>query len=239
MAMKKIVFSLMFLISIVSASASYFPQPGIIFEFKGAECFSNGSILLNLTHEGNTVAFSRINLTAESEELSPQPLFGEWLIGGYPAVNYDYPAGNYTGNNFFGKTRFKFKTTNNIFTKGEYIVTLSWPSNSLYQDKIKFAVECPGIICNSDDDCINQQQCLNQTCEWVKCAPDQFATGHTCLPRCNDYDFCTKDYFIDGRCVYEKIENCIVQNKTAVQQKEQETDNIFIRFWKWLKSRYE
>ena len=229
--MKGAVWCLVFLVTLISASASYFPQPGIIFGFKGAEC-TNGTLLFNLTHEGNSLAFSAVNFTIESNALTPQRLTGDWYIGGYPSANYDFPADNYTGNDFFGKSRIGFKSINKFYTKGNYTITLTWPSNSLYYDRIKFAVNCPGVKCTNNDQCISQQQCTNQTCEWVRCSQDKFATGHTCLPKCNDYNECTNDYYVNGQCVYVKIDNC---PKEAFGKE----TNIFALIWNWLKGRYK
>ena len=228
--MKGAVWALVFLVILVSASAAFFPQPGVIFEFKGAEC-NNGTLFFNLTHEGNSIPFSSINFLLEGETLT-QNLEGSWYIGGYPSSNYEFPADDYTGNDFFGKSRIRFKSTNSFYTKDKYTITMIWPSNSLYYDRIKFAVQCPAIQCANNDKCISQQACTNQTCEWIKCPEDKFATGHTCLPKCNDYDKCTNDYYVDGKCVYTNIVGCTKEEVVK------ET-NIFAIIWNWLKSRYK
>ena len=233
--MKGFAWGLAVLFALTLVSATYLPQPGIIFEYKGATCFSDGSMVLNLTHEGNNIAFKKINLTVEGEKLAPQKLLGNWFIGVFPATNYEHPADNYTGSNYLGKQRFKYKTLPNMYTEGEYIITLSWPSNTIYYDKIKFAVNCPGIPCTSNDQCILQQACTNQTCEWIQCEESDFAMGHTCLPKCNDYDPCTNDYFANEQCVFVKIGNCAVDAKGKIVA---EPTNIFARFWNWLKSKY-
>jgi hypothetical protein len=233
--MKSIVWGLVFLIAVVSASASYLPQPGIIFEYKGANCFANGSITINLTHEGNNIPFKKINLTVESDQLPPQPLYGRWYIGEVLTSYYEPPADNYTGDNYVNKKRFKYKTTTDMYTKGDYTITLSWPSNTIYYDKIKFGVSCPGKPCQTNDQCILQQACVNSTCEWVQCKESDFAMGHTCLPKCNDYDPCTNDYFTNEQCVYVKINDCKVDKETG---KVVTPTNIFARFWNWLKNKY-
>jgi hypothetical protein len=235
--MKSIVWGLVLLIAFVSSYAAFFPEPGIVFEFKGAEC-SNGTIWLNVTHEGNNIAYKNINLTVESDALPAQRLLGDWFISGSPAKNYDYPLNISTGNNFFSKMRFRFKTAVPMFTESRYIVTLNWKSNSIYYDRIKFAVNCPAKQCVNDNQCISQQACVNQTCQWLDCDQDKFAMGHSCLPKCNDEDECTNDYFIDGQCVFVKIDDCMtVEEKIEIEQKQ--SMNIFVAFWNWLKSRYE
>jgi hypothetical protein len=244
--MKRLIWGLVFFITLISVNASYFPQPGVIFEFKGALCDSTGMIALNLSHEGNSVRFEDVKITAESNITKSLPLTGGWFIGGDPVYNYDFPENLTTGNNFFGKQRFKFRTTNNIFTKGRYVVTLSWPSNSVYQDEIMFAIECPGIECKSNDGCVSQQTCTNNICEWVKCDEDKFAVGHTCLPKCNDYDACTQDYYIDEKCIYTEIKNCCKSNQECKKSYKCEGNNCVVRgnslfgkIFYWLKSRYE
>ncbi len=237
--MKRVMFGLILflfmLISVNAANPTYMPLPGVVFELKSVECFSNGSIDINLTHEGASVAFKDINLTAESEDLNNLPMIGEWMYGGYPITNYGTPTENYTGSDFFGKRIFKFETTHNIYTKGKYTITLVWPSNSAFYDRIKFAVECPGISCTDNDRCISQQSCSNSTCAWIKCDESSFASGHVCLPRCNDYDSCTNDYFIDGQCVYIKTEGC---NPSEVN-KEVKFQSTLSKIIEWLKSLYK
>lgn len=230
--MKGAVWGLIFLVTLISVSATYFPQPGVIFGFKGAEC-KNGTLSFNLTHEGNSVGFSSVNFTVESDDLGPQALQGTWYIDSDPVTNYEFPANNYTGDDFFGKSFYKFRSNSNFYAQGKYVVTLAWPSNSLYYDHIQFAAVCPGIKCQNNDQCISQQQCTNQTCQWVKCSQDKFATGHNCLPKCNDYNDCTNDYYVNGKCAYVKINNCVVKNPTIAG-----TKNIFVLIWEWLTSRY-
>ena len=229
--MKGGIWALVFLVTFVSASAAFFPQPGVIFGVKEYVC-NDGVFTFNVTHEGNLVAFKDVRFVMENDALGQQELVGDWFIGGYPSSNYDYPAANYTDNDFFGKSRFTFKSRYNFYTKGRYEITLIWPSNSLYYDRIKFAVQCPGLPCEINDQCISQQQCTNQICEWVKCPEDKFATGHTCLPKCNDYDKCTSDYYIDGKCVYTDIVGCTKEEIV-------EETNIFVIIWNWLKSKYK
>lgn len=229
--MKRVVWWMLVLALIISVSASYLPQPGAIFTFKGATCYTNGTMLINITHEGTIVAFSSINMTVESDELSKQIMHGEWLVGNYPREDLRYPDNNYTGTDISSKSRFFYKTTTPMFTKGKYIVTLMWPSNTIYYEKIMFAVECPGKPCNSNDNCISEQRCENQTCKWIKCTQDNMAMGHVCQPKCNDYDSCTQDYYINGKCTFIKIDNCPA--KTGLKE-----TNLFKIIWNWLKSRY-
>lgn len=232
--MKRLVWALIFLISLISVSASYFPAPGISLEYKEGKCYNNGSILLNITHSGENVAFGDIKLIVEGNHLSPQELVGQWYIGDFPTTNYEYPFTNYTGTDFQSPKRFNFRTTNNIFTEGRYVINMTWPSRSPYDNHFQFAIECPGKVCNNDNNCVSQQSCVNNKCEWLDCGLYKYASGHACLDRCNDNNECTQDYFIDNQCVHVKIDKCV----TVEEKVQTENQNIFERFWNWLKSRY-
>lgn len=228
--MKRAVWTLIILIAVISAYAAYFPQQGTIFAIKGAKCYSSGAIIINMTHEGNILYFNQLNLTIENNELGSLPFIGIWLRNGDLLSNYDYPLNITTGNSFEEKTRFKFKTTHNIFTKGVYSIRLAWPSYIDHFDKVGIEVECPGINCSSDDSCISEQKCVNSICEWVRCDENKLASGHGCLPKCNDYDSSTEDIFSNGECAYQKI--------TKQKLPDAVKENIFARFWNWLKSKY-
>ena len=237
--MKKVLLGLVILLSIISASASYVPEPGVIFQIKKANCTDNGTIILDITHEGGIIKYSDILINATNGNIKTS-LIGEWF---YPD-NYKIPK-NYTDNDLFSKGRLRFKTINNIFTKGKYIITLSWPSNTIYYDKTMAAAECPGIICQTNKDCISQQSCLNNVCEWVSCPLSQFASGHTCLDKCEDYNSCTKDYYTEGSCTYIKIQNCCSKDSDCEKEKICSSQkciikgsNIFEKIWNWLKSKY-
>ena len=227
------------LLSVVSANASRFPEPGVIFQIKKANCTENGTIILDITHEGGIVKYSDILINSSNNEFKA-PLIGEWLY----RDNYKI-AENYTDNDLLSKSWLRFRTTNDIFTTGKYIITLSWPSNTIYYDKTMAAVECPGISCGSNDDCVNQQRCYNNICEWISCPPSQFAMGHTCLSKCEDYNSCTKDYYTEGSCTYIKIQECCSKNTDCGKEKECISQkcvikgkNIFEKFWNWLKGKY-
>ncbi len=230
--MKRYVFSIIFLLSIISVSANYLPTNDIILGIRGTECLSNGSLILNITHNGRSMPFSDINLTIESDTMQPQPVLGNWFIGEDPVTNYDFPDNEFTGNDFTGIATFRFVTSNNIYTTGTYTLTVNWPG-TIYYNHIKYAIRCPGKACSSNDECVSQQTCSNKICQWLVCGEGQIATGHTCINQCNDNNKCTKDYFIDGKCVYTKINNCNKETGNTI------TKNIFARFWDWLKSRYE
>ncbi|MEK6887066.1 MAG: hypothetical protein AABW88_04485 [Nanoarchaeota archaeon] len=237
--MKRGVLGLMILLMMVSVSASYFPEPGVIFQIKKTNCTENGTIILDITHEGGLVKFSDIKINTSNSEFKTQ-LIGEWVS----KDNYKL-AENYTDNDLLSKSWLRFRTTNNVFTKGKYIITLSWPSNTIYYDKTMAAVECPGIICKTNNDCVNQQSCVNNVCEWIACPPSQFATGHTCIPKCEDYNSCTSDYYTEGSCTYIKKQGCCnkdidceKENKCLTQKCVIKGENIFERFWNWLKSKY-
>lgn len=237
--MKLGVLGIIVLLMIVSVSASYFPEPGVVFQIKKANCTENGTIILEITHEGGVVKYSDIIINASNDDYTA-PLIGEWY---YPD-DFKIPK-NYTDSDLLYSGWLRFKTTNNIFTKGKYILTLYWPSNTIYFDRTMAAAECPGIKCKTNDDCVSQQACKNNMCEWISCLPSEFATGHTCLPRCEDYNPCTKNYYTEESCTYVKIKGCC--NKNIECENEQEClnnkcltkgSNIFIKFWNWLKSKY-
>lgn len=247
--MKKLVYFIILLLAATMAYASLMPAADTVFTFKRAACFSNGIMEINVTHEGLSVRLADINMTVENEFLTPRPLIGAWYRGGYPTTNYERPFDNVTGQDFVSKLWLTYRT-DDLYTKGDYIITLSWPSNTIYYDHIKFAVQCPGIICDEKTNlpCTGDQKCINKVCEWFKCNDDQIAIGNTCMPRCNDYNVCTKDYYIDGQCIYVKKEGCCnidddcndgfrCDNKQCALNVPQW--NIFSRFWYWLKSRYQ
>ena len=237
--MKLRALSIIILLAMISVSASYLPEPGVIFQIKKTNCTDNGTIILDITHEGGIVKYSDIVINASNAD-AKAPLIGEWF---YPD-NYKIPE-NYTDSDVRYKSSIRFRTTNNVFTKGKYIITLSWPSNTIYYDKTMAAVECPGISCKVNDDCVSQQECKNNLCEWISCPESQIAMGHICTSKCEDYNSCTTDYYTDEGCTYIKIQGCC--NKDADCTKEKvclsqkcfiKGKNIFEKFWNWLKSRY-
>lgn len=243
--MKSSVWGIILLIAMISVSAEY-PSPDTLFQFNKAACLDTGSALINLTHEGMTIAFSDLNFTIEGEDLSPQPLNGEWFIANYPVSNYEFPDDKFTGPDFVSSARFTYITTSPKLAEGKYIVTLSWPSNTIYYDNIKFAINCPGFKCKTNDDCLSQQVCENLKCKWLKCSESAYATGHNCLPKCDDNNKCTNDYQIEGKCVYIKIDGCCNKNEDCEKPKEcignkcnEKSMNMFARFWNWLKSKYK
>src|SRR5689334_17149884 len=94
---KGIIFTLAFLLAVVSVSASYLPVSDIIFEYKGVECDTNGTITINVTHEGASLRYGDIKLTAHSDAIAPIDMIGKWYIGSHPASNYEAPLANFTG----------------------------------------------------------------------------------------------------------------------------------------------
>jgi len=237
--MKRLVWGMIFLLMISFVSASYTPTPALLFEYKKSNC-TNGTLTFDVTHEGVTVAYKDLNITVKSDDLKEMPLRGDWY---YPD-NYKIPE-NYTGSDFTSKLLIRYKATTQMFTKGKYIVGLRWPSNTVYNENIQFAAECQGIRCEKDNDCILQQKCTDNICEWVKCDETQYAIGHRCFQKCEDYNSCTTDYFIDNQCIHIEIDNCcnndgdceinqICENKACkgITSK----FNFIKKFWNWLKS---
>lgn len=246
-AMKKgLIFVLSLLILAISSNALW-QYSEMIFTFRGASCDNTGTISVNITHDGNVVKFGDINLTVKNDVTGSVPLIGSWFDGS----NQEVGLNNLTYGDVKATDYLKFKS-NKIYTKGKYIITMSWPSN-IYNDKIMFAVDCPGIKCNDNYGCVGQQSCNNNTkiCEWLDCGEGGVANGHKCFSKCDDGDICTKDYYIEGQCVNTKSENCCKANKDCDASKEciQNTCtswptnnpdlNIFQKVWRWLKHLYE
>lgn len=233
--MKGVVLVLAVMLAIVSVSASYFPSPDAIFEWKKSNCSENGTITFEVAHEGVTIKFTDIELTIENENGLSVPMVGSWY-------QRKWLAENYTGSDFSGSTRFVFESIPGIYTTGKYKVRLGWPSTTEYYNNIQFAVECPGIPCSTNNDCNLQQECSNKVCSWLKCGESDYAMGHKCLPKCNDYDSCTTDYLINNKCEFIKKEGCCNKDEDCSAKQvcedgncEEKTElNIFQRFWNWL-----
>jgi hypothetical protein len=224
---KSVMWIFVFLFLTTAAFASRFPTASAIFEYRKGTCLENGTMLLNLTHDGVTIKLSDINMTIEGDYMPRMPLRGSWYQGRYRVENY-------TGRSMMGDMqRFTFITDNTYRAPGKYIIKMHWPSRSIYQNNIMFAVECPGMPCASNNNCLSEQFCSNQTkkCEWSRCGQNDFAVGHTCLPRCNDYDKCTEDHFVDGKCANVKIENCEASGQMFVKY------GFFRRLWNWISRR--
>ena len=230
---------LVFVVASVAAFADY-PAPNSYFVFKSITCLSDGSIIFNVTHSGESLRIIDLKTEAEGEHLAKQPLLGNW----YREGNHD-PINeiNYTGSDFVSPGKFSFSSGIEVYTTGKYIITLSWPSTSIYYNTISFAVDCPGVPCTDDDVCIAQQRCVNKVCEWVPCAADEYANGHVCFKRCNDNNKCTDDYFINNECINAPQKGCCISDKdcNAYEKcsnnkctKPLLTRNIFVRFWNWL-----
>ena len=245
---KKVVFTFIFLLLATTTYATYFPQPDVFFEFSKGSC-ENGSIIANITHAGRSLKFTEVTITAERDDGPAEPVPGSWYREGYPSSNYKSPADNATGHDFASTTQFQFRSLPKIYTTGVYKIKMEWPSSSLYYDNIEFSITCPGIQCIKNDDCVLQQVCGTQkTCEWLQCGDQEYASGHRCFSRCDDQNSCTKDFYIDNRCIHTQIDgccssdsecdsgNCLNNECVSTIYKTVQKVNIFSRFLNWLKS---
>jgi hypothetical protein len=235
--MKGGVYILILLLAVISVSA-YYPSPDAYFEYKIGKCMADGTIEINVSHYGKVLKSSEIKMDIEGDALSKQSLIGNWYVGRLEQINA-------TGADFTNPKRYTFRSLPKIYTTGKYIITLSWPSSSIYYDNIKFAVECYGLPCQTNDECISQQECKKGLCTWVSCAQDQYASGHVCFKKCEDYNVCTKDYLIDEKCIHSSIDKCCnankdcnadeeCQEKLCVKKSFFEGQGFFQRFWNWL-----
>ncbi len=234
------------LVSVISVSAEiYIPQPDSFFRYRNATCDENGTISIDVIHNGINTYFRDINFTIESSELSPIKMTGSWWQFEWFVQNYT----NYTGPDFTSSSMYTFKSTTGIYTKGTYKIRMDWPSNSIYATNIQFAVNCSGISCKTDDDCIGQQECKGNFCAWLNCSEDRYPIGHTCMKRCEDNNKCTTDYYIDNQCLFQKIDKCCItdkdcenneqcDNSLCVKKTQYKDISTVKKIWTWLKAKF-
>jgi len=75
--------------------------------------------------------------------------------------------------------------------------------------------QCERFRCLTDKEisplCYNQEECFNNCggeCIPIPSAANECELTEPGPPSCNDFDICTTDSFVDGRCSFEKIKPC-------------------------------
>ncbi|MBN2421417.1 hypothetical protein JXB27_04015 [Candidatus Woesearchaeota archaeon] len=218
--MKRGLIFLAVLLSINLSFASITQTPDFEIVKKTGTCFSDGSILFNITRGTNAVLPTNITITIEGDKLDKMKLPGKWQIGNYPLENYEQ----------IDKLRantWSFKSSP-VLAEGTYAIKLEWESRQDYASGTSFAVNCPARKCISNDDCTSQQKCTDGACVWLECPEGTYAMGHACLGICEDYDECTNDYFIDGECIHTENDKC--KEQEPVEKKL----SILQKIWNWL-----
>ncbi len=226
------------------AYASTLPTANVIFVYEGAGCGTDGSVTINMSHSGEAVDYSDINITVTGDYLNAQPVQGLWYRGSYPVTNYEVPFDKSTDQDFVSSRDYQFVSNPGIYTTGTYKFTVSWPSSTIYYDHFNFAVYCPGIRCATNDSCISQQACTNGLCSWTDCNQDSYAMGHTCFNRCTNNTICTKSYYINDQCIYVQKDGCCINNNDCPDTSYQCVNNkcvqpiyqsIFSQIISWLR----
>lgn len=170
-------------------------------QYLDAECNVEGDLIAHFRQYEKPIDISKINITAVHKKTGEEiNLKGDWFINNekvrFLTGGIEFPA------------EARFVSANNELTKdGEYIIQLEYyvsvSESSL--SRLKFAVECLGLECNSDHACKEDEFCNDGNCNYLKCDSCEIMQFHRCDPKCEDNNPCTRDMCNAGVCVNKYV----------------------------------
>jgi hypothetical protein len=178
--------------------------------FVSAVCDDSGNINAVFKQYEKGVDTTQLNLSAVHLQTGQQfEVKGEWYAWNekvrFLTGKSDYPA------------IATFISTNNELTMGgNFTIEFAYyKTTSLFSlAKLKFAVECPGLKCFSDNMCREEEACVDSHCTYLNCDECHLPQFHTCDSKCDDHNPCTKDICSKGACTNEYVGgNCCVKDE--------------------------
>ncbi len=161
-------------------------------------CTLQGDAQFQLAYYGKKIPFEEFNMTVLKKSSGREyNLTGKWIVS--------------ESNNSESEQTMtpKFQSDKLFFGKGAYVTTFT-----LGKERATFSMSCPGISCESDAECADDDTCnFAGICESLKCGDCQAISNHACTDKCNDNKYCTADACINNTCQNTYIPNCCLTSK--------------------------
>jgi len=173
--------------------------------FPKGQCYEDGTLNFSIMHLGRPLYVPDVNVSAiydgTDEEIQIQ---GNWTMNG---ETVDFIG---SGKAIESEEIFFISNSGYLTREGKYIVNMKFTKESglgLYTN-IMFAVECPGVKCDSDTQCGDSEKCMGGTCNYLDCGECGYVINHQCFDKCEDSNPCTFDTCDRGQCIHKKSSNC-------------------------------
>lgn len=192
-----------------------------VFTASSSNCNADGTSDLALIYNGNQLPVSAIKVTAKfGDETQISDIKGKWFQSN-AEVQYIRQSALEDMN------AVHFIADPSSFTKkGKFTVFFDYPRTNLVGDrsKIQTQLPCPGLVCSSNIQCRDDEQCLNKTCVSLNCNPCLVGIANRCVSKCDDKNPCTVDLCNEGSCSHDKIPDCCKTEKDCFDGKACTTD---------------
>jgi len=193
-----------------------------VFTTAGSNCTADGSSDFTLIYGGNLLSVSDIKVQAKyADEQQISEIKGKWYQTDAEVMYIKQSA-------LEDRNAVHFVADPSSFTKkGKFTVIFDYPRTNLVGDrsKIQAQLACPGLVCSSNIQCRDDEQCMNKTCVSLNCNPCLVGIANRCAPKCDDHNPCTVDLCNEGSCSHDSIPDCCKTEKDCFDNKACTTDS--------------